>query len=129
MSERALRPAEVCRALLTALDAAEGRRRQRKRDQTPDAIGLAVKREILLRIVREDPDSEQLEERLMCCVSDAEGTPAAGATAAMARSVFEEWRLAHELGAFAQWLDGGAPSADASDTTPRPITLRPSPPD
>ena len=39
-----VRPAEVCAALLAALEAAEGRRRSRKRDQTPDAIGLAIKR-------------------------------------------------------------------------------------
>ena len=38
------RPAEVCKALLAALDAADGRRRKRKRDQTPDGIGLAIKR-------------------------------------------------------------------------------------
>jgi hypothetical protein len=50
-----LRPAEVCRALLAALDASEGRRRRRKRDTTPDAIGLAIKRCLLEQAVREDP--------------------------------------------------------------------------
>src|SRR5437763_9985731 len=43
------RPAEICAALLAALEAAEGRRRSRKRDQTPDGIGLAIKRDILKR--------------------------------------------------------------------------------
>ena len=47
----ALRPADVCRALLAALDASEGRRQKRKRDQTPDAFGLAVKRDLLRRAV------------------------------------------------------------------------------
>src|SRR5688500_4913591 len=51
-----LRPAQVCRGLLAALDASDGRRRARKRDQTPDAIGLAAKRELLERAVRDDPD-------------------------------------------------------------------------
>ena len=37
-----LRPRQVCAALLSALQAAEGRRRSRKRDQTPDAIGLSI---------------------------------------------------------------------------------------
>ena len=45
----AIRPAEVCKALLAALDASEGQRKRRKRDQTPDAIGLAVKRGLLER--------------------------------------------------------------------------------
>lgn len=33
-------PARVCTALLATLDASEGRSRARKRDQTPDSIGL-----------------------------------------------------------------------------------------
>jgi len=37
----ALRPAVVCGQLLAALAASDGRRRRRKRDTTPDAIGLA----------------------------------------------------------------------------------------
>src|SRR5207302_36205 len=37
------RPALVCGALFTALDASEGRRRRRKRDTTPDAIGMLLK--------------------------------------------------------------------------------------
>ena len=47
------RPAEICGALLAALEAAEGRRRSRKRDQTPDGIGLAIKRDILKRTVED----------------------------------------------------------------------------
>ena len=62
-----VRPAEVCAALLAALEAAEGRRRSRKRDQTPDAIGLAIKRELLERVVQEDPDPEAFEEWLLHC--------------------------------------------------------------
>jgi hypothetical protein len=37
----------VCRALLAALDASEGRRRRRKRDATPDAVGMSLKRWLL----------------------------------------------------------------------------------
>ena len=47
MTSPGLRPADVCRALLAALDASDGRRRKRKRDQTADAIGLALKRTLL----------------------------------------------------------------------------------
>jgi hypothetical protein len=42
-----LRPAEFCRQLLATLDVSEGRRKRRKRDTTPDAIGLAIKRDLL----------------------------------------------------------------------------------
>lgn len=110
----ALRPAQVCSALLLALDAAEGRRRMRKRDQTPDAIGLAVKRALLERVVCADPDAERFEACLLDYARDCEGTQCPGAVWAMARAVLEEWRLAHEMQAFAGWLSAGAPSADAA---------------
>ncbi len=108
-----LRPADVCRALLAALDAAEGQRRKRKRDQTPDTFGLRVKRDLLERAVAADPAPEHfegwlLEYPLTCGAPELEG-PAQ----AMARAVFEEWRLAHSLGAFRDWLAQGAPSDDA----------------
>ena len=45
------RPAEVCRELLAALEASEGRRQRRKRDTTPDAIGLAIKLDLLQRAI------------------------------------------------------------------------------
>ena len=38
----------------------------------------------------------------------------AGPALAMARAVFEEWRLAHTLRDFKLWLEQGAPSDDAS---------------
>jgi hypothetical protein len=111
------RPADVCRALLSALEAAEGRRRKRKRDQTPDAIGLALKRELLQRAIEDDPDPEAFEEWLLnypltCRDRDQ---AQAGPAYAMARAVFEEWRLAHSLGEFRRWLEEGAPSDDASE--------------
>jgi hypothetical protein len=107
-----LRPARVCKALLAALDAAEGRRKRRKRDQTPDAIGLAIKREILQRAVCEDPDPARFEDWLLERAGDADALTAS-ATHAMARAVLEEWRLAHAMPAFAEWLERGAPSDDA----------------
>jgi len=107
------RPADVCRALLTALEASEGRRRRRKRDQTPDAIGLGLKRELLRLVVEHDPPADGFEEWLLnysqMCVTPG----SAGATLAMARAVFDEWRLAHSLGDFRSWLERGAPSEDA----------------
>lgn len=112
VSPATARPAEICAALLAALDAAEGLRRNRKRDQTPDGIGLAIKRDLLQRAVQDDPDPEAFEDWLLqrsasCAVE------LAGAVNAMARAIFDEWRLAHSLHEFKDWLDQGAPSADA----------------
>lgn len=113
------RPAEVCAALLAALEAAEGRRRSRKRDQTPDGIGLAIKRELLQRAVQDDPNPEAFEEWLLrCALACAPGSE--GAVSAMARAIFDEWRLAHSLDEFKNWLDQGAPSADADEGTCKP---------
>jgi hypothetical protein len=99
--------------LLAALEAAEGRRRSRKRDQTPDAIGLGIKRELLARAVEANPEPEAFEAWLLdyprSCAAEL-----SGAATAMALAVFEEWRLAHSLGNFKAWLDRGAPSEDAS---------------
>jgi len=109
----ALSPAEVCRALLAALDASEGRRLKRKRDQTPDAFGLAVKRNLLRQVVEDDPRPDAFEQWLLDYPSRYDGTALAGPACAMARAVFEEWRLAHSLIEFRRWLEQGAPSADA----------------
>jgi hypothetical protein len=111
----AIRPADVCRALLAALEASEGRRRRRKRDQTPDAIGLGIKRSLLLRAVEDDPDPGEFEGWLLNYPETCAAPELAGAALAMARAVFEEWQLAHSLGEFRLWLEQGAPSDDARD--------------
>lgn len=109
-----VRPAQVCRALLAALEAADGRRKSRKRDQTPDAIGLNAKRALLQCAVREDPEPDGFEAWLLRYVETHDAAVQARGTAmATARAVFEEWRLAHTLREFATWLDLGAPSEDA----------------
>src|SRR5678815_3408428 len=88
-----LRPAEVCKALLAALDAADGRRRKRKRDQTPDTIGLSIKRALLERAVHDDPNPEAFEEWLLNYPVHYAAQESSGAVSAMARAVLEEWRL------------------------------------
>jgi hypothetical protein len=110
----ALRPADVCRALLAALEASEGRRRNRKRDQTPDAFGLGVKRDLLRQAAEDDPRPEAFEEWLLNYPL-TQPRELAGPAFAMARAVFEEWRLAHVSGEFRLWLEQGAPSDDAAD--------------
>jgi len=109
-----LRPAEACKALLSALEASEGRRRKRKRDQTPDAFGLAVKRALLQRVVEDDPPPEAFEKWLLEYPLTCEAPGMAGAASAMARAVFDEWRLAQTMGEFRLWLEQGAPSDDGN---------------
>jgi hypothetical protein len=108
-----LRPAVLCRGLLDALEGSEGRRKRRKRDTTPDAIGLGIKRELLERAVADDPDPDQFEGWLLTQCVDAADTVSMGAMRAMALDVLAEWRLAGASGSFQAWLQSGAPSADA----------------
>jgi len=104
-----VRPGEFAHGLLLALEASEGRRRQRKRDQTPDALGLAIKREILERAVADDPHPDDFEHWLLeQCLT----APSEGGARAMALQIFDEWRLAARSPAFTAWLAGGAVSDD-----------------
>jgi len=105
------RPRDICRELLAAIDASEGRRRRRKRDTTPDAIGLALKRELLERAIAADPAPDAFEAWLLeqCTAAGA----AEGGVRAMALSIFEEWHLARDADSFRDWLARGAPSDDA----------------
>ncbi len=121
------RPADLCRGLLAALDAAEGRRRRRKRDTTPDAVGLGIKRALLERAVRDDPEPEDFEAWLLARCLAADGPASVGATRMMALDILDEWRLAQDAPDFAQWLDAGAPSADAADAAAGELDGRVSP--
>ncbi len=105
-----LRPAAVCQQLLQATDASEGRRKRRKRNTTPDALGMEVKRELLEAAVAEDPDPDDFEAWLFARVQ-ASGA-LTGATRAMALQVWDEWQFALASGGFRDWLAAGAPSDD-----------------
>jgi hypothetical protein len=104
-----LRPARVCTALLSALKASDGRSRARKRDQAPDSIGLALRRELLEKAAREDPDAHAFEQWL---IDHVESSTVPGAVRAIALAVLDEWHLAHQMPSFAVWLEHGAPSDD-----------------
>jgi len=107
-----VRPALFCRALLAALAASDGRRRQRKRDTTPDTIGMSLKRALLDAAITDDPDPDTFESWLLeRCLDGVEGA-SPGALRAMARDIVTEWRLAATSPAFRDWLAAGAPSED-----------------
>ena len=115
MTQEDRRPATLCRGLLAALDASDGRRRRRKRDTTPDAIGLAIKRALLEGAVDDDPDPDEFEGWLLARCLEAAGAASPGATRMMALEILTDWRLAQAAPDFDGWLASGAPSADASD--------------
>src|SRR5918998_2611114 len=109
--DAALRPALVCQQLLQATDASEGRRKRRKRNTTPDSLGMEVKRALLEAVVADDPDPDLFEAWLFVRVQSS-GT-LAGATRAMALQVWDEWQFALASGGFRAWLAAGAPSDDS----------------
>lgn len=112
-----LTPAELCRGLLGALDASDGRRRRRSRDTTADSIGLAIQRELLEVVIRESPDAEDFERFLMArCLAEGESD---GATRAMALSIWQQWRLAAEADDYREWIAAGAPSDDREGRQPK----------
>jgi hypothetical protein len=109
------RPAAVCRELLCALDASDGRRKRRHRDTTPDALGMALKRDLLEATVRADPEPDAFERWLLEQCWAMAGEVSVGAARAMALDIASEWRLAAQSPAFRDWLAHGAPSDDARD--------------
>ena len=105
-----LTPSTLCRGLLDALDASEGRRRRRARNTTADSIGLAIQRELLEAVVRESPDAADFERWLMSrCLAEGESD---GATRAMAVLIWQQWRLAAVADDYRAWLTDGARSDD-----------------
>ena len=104
-----LRPGEFCRQLLGATDASEGRRKRRKRDTTPDAIGLAIKRDLLARAAEQDPEPDRFEAWLL---EQTFRAPASGPVRALCSEILAEYRHACADPNFRGWLAQGAPSAD-----------------
>jgi hypothetical protein len=104
----------VCRELLAALGASDGRRKRRQRDTTPDALGMAIKRGLLESAVRADPDPGRFEQWLLEQCLAAPPTEGVGAYRAMALEIAAEWRLAAASPDFRSWLERGAPSDDAA---------------
>ena len=107
-----LRPGEFGRLSLAALTASDGRRKRRKRDTTPDAIGLGIKRELLARAADEDPEPEAFEGWLL---TQALRAPASGPVRALCAEIMAEYRLAVSMPDYSRWLEEGAPSADTED--------------
>lgn len=106
-----LTPATFCAELIETIEASEGRRRRRKRNTTPDSIGLAMKRGLLERAIQEAPQTDGFEEWLFEIVLAA--GDGSGGLRACAVSILEEWRFALQVEHFRGWLAAGAPSDDS----------------
>ena len=105
-----LTPAELCRGLLGALDASEGRRRRRSRNTTADSIGLAIQRELLEAAVRDEPTPHDFEGWLLDrCMSEG---VADGAQRAMALFIWDQWQLALRAPHVQAWIVAGGHSDD-----------------
>jgi hypothetical protein len=105
-----LTPVELCRGLLGALDASEGRRRRRARNTTADSIGMEIQRALLEGAVRDAPDAPDFERWLLeQCMAEGESD---GATRAMALFIWQQWLLASEADGYREWIIRGAPSDD-----------------
>jgi hypothetical protein len=103
-------PAVFCRYAFGALDASEGRRRRRKRNTTPDEIGMQLKRDLLQRVVEEDPSPEDFEGWLL---KQALTAVAGGPVRAICTEIWYEYQVAAADPGFGRWLARGAPSADS----------------
>lgn len=114
-----LTPATLCRGLLGALDASEGRRRRRSRNTTADSIGMEIQRALLEGVVRDAPDANDFERWLLeRCLAEGE---ADGATRAMAVFIWQQWQFASESDDYREWITRGAPSDD-KERAPRDDT-------
>lgn len=104
-----MRPTDFARHALATIEASEGRRKRRKRNTTPDALGLEMKREILEGITAADPPPEDLEGHLLSLIHRSDFP---GPLRALCGEVLDEYRLALISGQFRDWLESGAPSED-----------------
>jgi hypothetical protein len=85
---------------LLLLNSGELLPRQRLRNQTPDMIGLELKRRLLQAIADRDPEPAKLDETLACLIDEL--GPPTGPVRALALSFREEWQA---LPANPQWIE------------------------
>jgi hypothetical protein len=107
-----LTPAEFSHHSLQAIEAAEGRRKKRKRDTGPDLTGMGIKRELLERAIAEEPAPDEFEAWLLQQVI---ASPASGPVRAMAIEILADYQNACSVQSFGSWLEDGAPSPRIKD--------------
>ena len=99
------RPAQVCELLLTSIEVAEGRRKRRPCNTTPDNIGLNLKLDVLHKAIEADPEPDQFEAWLLQ-VSLQPGQPS-GPIRAVCSDVLFEWQATLNDPYYRDWLLAG----------------------
>ena len=97
-----IRPAVVCELLLNSIAVAEGRRKRRPRNTTPDNIGLTLKLRVLEECIAEDPEPGQFEAWLLG--RSLRPDEAAGPIRAVCSDILFEWQTAVQLPDYRDWL-------------------------
>jgi hypothetical protein len=100
-----VRPAAVCELLLTSIEVAEGRRKRRARNTTPDNIGLNLKLELLQQCIEDDPDPDQFEAWLLQAA--LKPGQASGPIRAVCSDILFEWQTALTDPDYRDWLLAG----------------------
>jgi hypothetical protein len=102
-----LRPAEHCHQALEAIRVSEERRKRRKRDTGPDMAGMSIKRELLEKAIKADPEPDEFEAWLLEQVITS---PTSGPIRAMAMEIHADYENARSVQSFSGWLADGAPT-------------------
>lgn len=95
----------MCELLLTSIEVAEGRRKRRPRNTTPDNIGLNLKLEILQACIAADPEAGDFEGWLLT-QSTQPGQPS-GPLHAVCADILFEWQTALADPYYRDWLLSG----------------------
>ncbi len=101
-----VRPAQVCEWLLTSIDVAEGRRKRRARNTTPDNIGLNLKLDLLQKCIAADPDPDGFQAWLLQAALKPD--QASGPVRAVCADILFEWQSALQDPFYRDWLLAGA---------------------
>ena len=107
------RPAQVCDWLLTSIDVAEGQRKRRARNTTPDNIGLNLKLELLRACIAADPDPDGFETWLAAQALQP-GQPG-GPIRAVCADILFEWQMALADPFYRDWLLAGPEAEPAAE--------------
>jgi hypothetical protein len=100
-----VRPAQVCEWLLTSIEVAEGRRKRRARNTTPDNIGLNLKLDLLQGCIAADPQAEDFEAWLL--QTAIKPGQASGPMRAVCADILFEWQMALGDPYYRDWLLAG----------------------
>ena len=100
-----VRPAQMCELLLTSIEVAEGRRKRRPRNTTPDNIGLQLKLDLLQACITADPEPADFEAWLL--EQAVAGREAPGPVRAVCSDIMFEWQTALGDPYYRDWLLSG----------------------